>query len=82
MTHLATAAAKCLQRYGIRVQFSVFECQLSEALLLDLLLWLRELIDQQEDNVRVYPLCATCAKDISVLGVPDLMGIKEAAFLI
>ena len=48
--------AKTLEGSGQRVQFSVFECTLSDALLLKLRTKLLDIIDMQEDSLRIYYL--------------------------
>ena len=46
--------AKICESYGVRVQFSVFECRLSPAALVRLTGELAELIDPQVDSVHLY----------------------------
>ncbi len=50
---LARVARVC-ERYGTRVQDSVFECRLGETAVTRLLLDLREVIDADEDSVHIY----------------------------
>ncbi|GIU85187.1 MAG: CRISPR-associated endoribonuclease Cas2 [Acidimicrobiales bacterium] len=62
---LATVAAIC-ERYGIRVQYSVFECRLPSHKVLQLMDELRSVIDFVQDSVRIYRIesgfekCCTC----------------------
>ena len=49
--------AKALLGYGERVQESVFECHLDNALLRRLQAELRPLVDEIDDRLRYYPLC-------------------------
>jgi len=49
--------ARELGNFGVRVQKSVFECHLDDSELTDLQQRLAQLLDEQEDNVRYYPLC-------------------------
>jgi len=61
--------ATLLSGYGPRVQLSVFECDLQtrrEAAALRA--ELRELIDPVEDQVRLYPLDASAARQVAVIG--------------
>ncbi len=48
--------AKVLNRYGKRVQYSVFECELNPPLLKKLIADLRRVVVDEEDAVRIYPL--------------------------
>jgi len=47
---------KTMTGYGDRVQYSVFECELTEKRRERLTLALRRLVNDQEDSVRMYPL--------------------------
>lgn len=73
-----------LKDYGRRVQFSVFECDMGEpdgktntGLLEQLLLDLRRLVDEGEDSIRIYCVCARCEGQITVLGVGDRYERKD-----
>lgn len=57
-------AAKRLEGYGQRMQFSVFRCWLTPARLQQLRWELTELLEP-EDDVLVIPLCARCVEGIS-----------------
>jgi CRISPR-associated protein Cas2 len=60
--------AKACEDYGIRVEYSVFECDLSER---DFnALWHRflDIINLDEDAVLAYKICNKCVKDIKSLG--------------
>lgn len=63
-----TKIAKILEDYGERVQYSVFECELSERHMRKLVGELKEAMNEAEDSVRVYRLCAACVKQIEALG--------------
>jgi CRISPR-associated protein Cas2 len=60
--------AKICEGYGIRVQKSVFECQLDNARLASLLADLREIIDPAEDSVRIYRFAGSLAEARTTLG--------------
>jgi len=62
-----TAIAKVLLDYGVRVQYSTFECILDEALLEELIDRLTRIV-ADEDSIRIYAMCAKCAKAITILG--------------
>lgn len=64
-----TKVAKILEDYGDRVQYSVFEMELEYTdQLTDLCQRLEQVIDRQEDGVRVYFLCQGCRAKIAILG--------------
>ncbi len=48
--------AKHCENYGVRVQNSVFECEMSYDVYLSMRQKLIELIDPNEDSVRIYPM--------------------------
>ena len=63
-----TKLAKTLKDYGDRVQYSVFECILDNRLLENMKQKITDLIDESEDSVRIYDLCADCEKNIVIMG--------------
>ncbi len=60
--------AKILEDHGERVQYSVFECDLTGPQITKLLKELKAVIDDQADSIRAYRLCAGCKKRIEILG--------------
>ena len=58
-----------MKQQGIHVQYSVFHCRLTWPELVELKRRLQDIIDEREDDVRVYPLPA--APRIMVLGCGD-----------
>lgn len=60
--------AKLLENHGIRVQKSVFECQLDEKRYLKLKEQIEKKIDMKEDSVRYYYLCKKCIERIEISG--------------
>lgn len=63
-----TRLARVLQDYGDRVQYSVFECDLSPVQLTRLLREVGSVMEAKADSVRVYRLCVSCVGQIVVLG--------------
>ena len=57
-----------MENFGQRVQYSVFECHLSEAQISDLETRLQEIIDWDRDRVRYYRLCERDTRRIVVDG--------------
>ncbi len=61
--------AKLMEGHGYRVQYSVFECDLTKRQLAGLKERLKPLVNENEwESIRFYTLCADCRKNISVLG--------------
>lgn len=73
--------AKILLDYGVRVQYSVFEMDMTENELTIVLKRVRAQINEDTDSVLVYNLCAGCDKRVISLGVskkytvPDVIAI-------
>jgi len=65
-----TRLAKVLEGYGDRVQFSLFEAELSDDEVEVVLRRLRPLVDKDTDCLRVYPLCARCHGAVRAIGAP------------
>jgi CRISPR-associated protein Cas2 len=49
-----------IKNFGLRVQYSVFECELTTQRADQLLERLRALINPRRDRVNMYPLCDAC----------------------
>ena len=60
--------AGCLEGYGFRVNYSVFECILKSAAVERMERDLRKLILAEEDSVRIYRLCSQCIEHTTELG--------------
>lgn len=61
--------AKILKNFGIRVQYSVFECDLNEARMERLFKSAKKAINAKEDSLRIYPLCARCVDKTRGAGI-------------
>jgi len=74
-----TNVAKLMLRFGDRVQFSVFECNVEEKEFLIMLKKLEKAVFPKEDSVRIYVLCKECVSRIRIIGIgkvqedPDLV---------
>lgn len=55
-----TKVMNTLKNFGLRVQYSVFECELTYQRAADLLQMLSRLINRRQDKVHMYPLCDAC----------------------
>jgi CRISPR-associated protein Cas2 len=63
-----TRLHKLLRRYGDAVQFSVFECLISDAQFDELRQGVAKIIIEGEDDVRYYDICAACKRLTKTLG--------------
>jgi len=59
---------KILEGYGERVQYSVFECDISDLQYRDLRQKVLSTVDSGCDSVRFYPLCKACSGKIEYSG--------------
>lgn len=57
-----------LKGFGIRVQYSVFECVLDEPDVVRLQQAVHSIIKTGQDHVRYYRLCEACVQRIQALG--------------
>lgn len=64
-----TRIMKLLQGYGEHVQESVFECDLKAGVYRQLRKRLNDLLDLEQDNLRLYHLCRADVPRIEGLGV-------------
>lgn len=60
--------AKTLENYGIRIQYSFFECEMEKSLCENLRDEILKIINLKEDSLRIYPLCEDCLRNTSSLG--------------
>ncbi|MEE9356407.1 MAG: CRISPR-associated endonuclease Cas2 [Methylococcaceae bacterium] len=65
-----------LKDHGQRVQYSVFECELSKKQLQDLRIRLREYM-ADDDSIRWYPLCHWCESRIDSVGNDQTTGFDR-----
>jgi CRISPR-associated protein Cas2 len=60
--------AKHCANFGVRVQYSIFECQLESDAFDRFWKGLTDLIDEDSDRLVAYKVCAACAKEIRDAG--------------
>lgn len=65
--------ARFLLGYLDRVQKSVFEGEIEEKRLQPMKAGIEEIIDQREDSVRIYDLCARCAPAVEIMGTGEFI---------
>ena len=63
-----TKVAKHCEDYGVRIQYSIFECRLEAGVFDRFWEELEELIDPETDRLVAYKICVACAKDIRSAG--------------
>ncbi len=68
LRRLRSVAKTCLD-YGIRVEYSVFECDLSEDSFRQLWTDLWRIIDVDEDSILAYRICGSCVQRIKSMGI-------------
>ena len=72
-----TKLAKKLCDFGRRVQYSVFECDLSKEQLKEMTQKALKQINLEEDSLRIYRICNTCASEILSYGIKKGWEEKE-----
>lgn len=65
---LRRAALVCLD-YGIRIEKSVFECDLRNDQFCEFWGKLKDIVNRDVDSLVGYPICATCEKNVVKYGV-------------
>ena len=63
------AVARVCEDYGVRVQYSIFECHLEEAVFDQFWQQLQDEIDDSEDRLVAYKIDARCARETRTAGV-------------
>lgn len=61
-----------LLNYGVRVQKSVFECLVTDRQVKAIESLARQVVDDDNDSVRIYRLCKRCADSARVVGTGDI----------
>ena len=72
--------AKILEDFGMRAQYSVFECKTDRRAYLRLQDRLKEAIDAEEDSVTFYHLCRSCEKGLERMGVEK--GLDKKSYIV
>lgn len=69
--------AKRCEDYGVRVQNSVFECAIPYEGLLVLKSELEQIIDPQQDSLRIYPLGKNAREKIIHIGQEKAFNVED-----
>jgi len=64
--------AKALEDYGTRVQYSVFECNISNSHLAEMKRRIARLMNIEEDRIRYYRLCEDCLTGVELVGKGEI----------
>ncbi len=72
-----TKIAHLMEGYGVRVQYSVFECILPINVFNKMIEKLEKVVDKTEDSVRIYRFCETCKKNIDIKGIGEVYEIPD-----
>ena len=77
-TKIRTKIAKTLEGYGRRVQYSVFECEISSKMFSELYQKLMKLMEKEkEGNIRIYQICANCREKLMTIGIVEPVFTEE-----
>jgi len=63
-----TKVVKIMESYGIRAQYSVFECDITDRQQMSMQGELTKVIDKEDDDIRFYPLNAADINRVKTLG--------------
>lgn len=77
---LRKVAQQC-KNYGQRVQHSVFECDINDNQLIQLIHQLEQIIDQEKDSIRIYKLTGHSRDSIIHLGIKEPIDFNEPLIL-
>lgn len=72
---------KFLKKWGEWVQLSVFELILDKRDMEMLKNRLRKLIKEEEDSIRIYPLCSTCSENLEIIGEGKPVEYEDTYFV-
>jgi len=73
---------KILKNYGVRVQFSVFECNFSKDKYLELKEKLNKKIKEEDDDIKFYLLCESCLDKTDSIGNQNKSMLKSDIIII
>lgn len=68
-TKRRTRLLKTLKGFGVHTQFSLFECELDDKELENMLGRIYKIISPKEDTIKVYRLCKDCLHNVRVIGL-------------
>jgi len=77
-----TKVVKIMESYGMRAQYSVFECDMSDRQQMRMKAQLEKVIDPEEDDIRFYPLNQADIKRVRTLGKKAQLNFLKDAEII
>lgn len=73
--------AKTLENFGLRVQYSFFQCDMPHKIMEDLKNKLLAMININEDSLRIYPICEDCLGKTMKMGKGSIFEPKTFQIL-
>jgi CRISPR-associated protein Cas2 len=73
--------AKTLEKFGLRVQKSFFQCDLPEDIFLKLKKSLLKVIDMKKDSLFIYMICDKCGRKAIELGTGSMLSMESFEIL-
>ena len=74
--------ARYCEDYGVRVQYSVFECRLTRELFDTFWEGLKEIMDAKADRIVAYCICESCSADIRIAGRMECSEEAPTAYIL
>lgn len=72
-----TRIANIMEDYGTRVQYSVFECNLTNKMLDKMIDEVLRYTDAEADSLRIYEICEGCKSKIRIYGKGEITEDEE-----
>ncbi len=69
--------AKIIENYGIRVQYSFFQCDMPKKKMNEMKNKVINVIDEKKDSFFIYPLCEDCTRNAEVDGKGELIRLES-----
>jgi CRISPR-associated protein Cas2 len=74
--------AEVIKDYGIRVQKSIFEVDVSDKSFIEMKARIEDIINPSEDGVKYVPLCEKCAASVEIIGQGVFTDLEEDYFVL
>ena len=69
--------AKIIENYGLRIQYSFFQCEMSQSIMQRMKKEVLSIIDIKMDYFFIYPLCEACTRKAITDGTGDLVVLQS-----
>lgn len=82
---LRNKVAKTIENYGKRIQYSVFECELTKSRYKKMYSELCKLMaDSPDGDIRIFSICERCQEKLQIIGIPkdNMLLNKEEVIII